>query len=527
MFQNFKEKLLPLVNVSSSMDTDIENGIGKTTWADFVQRLSDFKVSSNKDISMFLPLQAKPQNEWVQKEENLITGKKGSFRNQNNFTHVTMAVLDLDTQGSLEQAQKKFNGIEHVIHSTHSYSPETPYKYRMIMPLENPIPVAQWERTFVHLMAGIEGDYSCKNISRGYYMPSVDPQHNISPVFINNSGKNLTQEVIVNLAEKYMDNKAVSELDKIEGKKDSVKTERLHPSGMQLESKYSGDGLSYEGFLRRHKKKIDFHFDGGKGNRHGYAMDVINSEMGIFEEKTRFDLLIEFIYKSTLENSTSPLSTGNTGDEMPEMIQSGMAIMVAPEFRNDQSFMSSTMEQMKKGLANATQAEKTGNWSFKAVTYEPKVLGNSLKSFKARYFRETEAFEKLSQDYDESGTPDLKKSIMSAFNQKVVTPVIQRELTGNTQFDIQSLGRFFYEMMGDYSIGENPKAAYVGLAKKLSDYISNLDIPAVRDNGLTKELVLDQLMEVTALSPLLKMIENENKQKFRQKNSQNQGTPQP
>ncbi len=528
MFQQFKQKQIPVLFVKGAGDGDIESGIQKTTWPEFVNDMSKFVVSSSKDVAMFLPVLAKPKQEWVRGESNLLNGKEKTFRNRNNLTHVTMAVIDLDEKGALEQAQRKFDGIEHIIHSTFSYSPDTPYKYRMIMPLENPVPVDQWERTFVNLMSGINGDYACKNISRGYYVPTINSNFNHEGVFLHSKGIMLTQERIMDLAELSMDSKAIEALNKIDKKNEgSSKAERLHPSGMLLESKYSGTDLSYEGFMKRHKKKIDFHFDGGKGNRHDYAIDVINSEMGIFAESTRFDLLVEFIYKSTLENSTSPLSSGNTGDEIPEIIQSGMSLMIPTEFLKDKSFLAKVTEQISKGLSSSTDAEKTGRWSFEPMTFEPKRLGNSLKSFKSRYFRELGAFERQCQEVVDNGNLSPKKAFMKAFNENVIVPVLHRELSGNTSFDLQSMGRFFLEMMKENNIGDNPVSEYLNLSRKMASYISGLNLPVVKEQSLTEDIILDRMSEVTALSPLMDMVEKENKNKFKQKyNSKANNEPQ-
>jgi hypothetical protein len=524
MFEVFKENKVALIYVKGSWDGDIKAGIQKRTWPELVTEMSKFVASEKKDVGMFLPVLAKPEQSWKRGESNLLSGKERSYRNQINFSHVTMAVLDLDEKGALEQAQKKFSGIEYVIHSTHSYSPETPYKYRMIMPLDNPVPTEQWERTFINLMAGINGDYSCKNISRGYYVPSVNPLYNLDPVYIHNEGKTLSLEKIMDLAERNMDAKAVDAFSKIDRSSTATKSESLLPSGESIEPKYRGEDLSYEGFFKRHKVYVDENFDGGKGNRHKYAMDVINREIGIFGEKARFDLLTKFIYKSTLEHSNSPLSTGNTGNEIPELVESAIGKMIPSESISDPQFFETVRSQIKKGLSESIDSEKTNEWSFESVVYEPKLLGNSLRSFKARYFREVAEFEKLTQELVESSVTDLKKGIISAFNQKVVTPVLQRELKGNTQFDIQCVGRFFFETMNEYGVGENPTSVYAGLAKKLSGYISGLNLPVIKDGGLTKESILHQLLEVTAKSPLLNMVDKENKAKFKKKNNIGQGT---
>lgn len=527
MFQQFKQKQIPVIHVKSAGDGNIESGIQRTTWQEFVDDMSNFVVTANKDVGMFLPVIAKPAQEWVRGESNLLDGKEKTFRNKNNLTHVTMAVIDLDEKGALEQAQAKFAGVEHIIHSTFSYSPNTPYKYRMIMPLENPIPIDQWERTFVHLMAGIDGDYACKNVSRGYYVPSVNSAYGNQGIFMHSQGAMLTQEKIMDLAERHMDKKAQDALDKLNKKNEGApKTDRLHPSGMLVESKYSGTDLSYEGFMRRHKKKVDFHFDGGKGNRHDYAIEVINSEMGIFAEKTRFDLMIEFIYKSTLENSTSPLSSGNTGNEIPEIIQSGMNLMVPTEHLSSKSFVNSVKEQINKGLQNSVNAEKTGKWSFEKMTFEPKKLGNSLKSFKLRYFREINAFEKQCQDIVDAGNSTPQKMFMKAFNEKIVVPVLHREISGNTSFDMQSMGRFILEMMKENNIGKNPVEEYLKLSKKLSAYICSLNHKPIKEMNLTQERVFDLLSEVAALSPLIAIVEQENKKNFKKRLS-GQGSAEP
>ena len=519
MFQQFKQKQISMVMVQGVGDTDIKKGAQKMTWDEFAQSASRFIKSPNKNVLSVLPVILKPEQEWVRGESNLINGKEKTYRNKNNMTHVTMAVVDLDEKGALEQAQKKFAGVEKIVHSTFSYSPTTPYKYRMIMPLENPIPVEQWERTFVNLMAGIDGDYACKNVSRGYHMPTVNTEHNIDGVFIRESGKNLTQEMIMDLAEQHMDVKAKEALKKIENKGEVKKTASLHPSGMLIESTYNGDSLSYEGFSRRHSKKVDMCFDGGKGSRHDFAMQVLNSEIGIFKEKARLDLAIEYIFKATLENSTHPLSIGNTADEIPELIESATAIMVPSQFLKDEGFKASLIEQIKTGIKNSLNAEKNGGWSFEQYAHEPKVLGNSLKSYNARYFREIAAFEKACQSVVLEGNDAAAKNKikMSAFKDNVVLPVLRREVSSNKNIDIQSMGRFFFEMVKDNSIGNNPTSTYANIAKSLALKIHDLNVPALQSQGLTKEDMVEQMNEVILLSPIIQSVENDNKKKFKKK----------
>lgn len=517
MFQHFKQKKYPVVFINGAGDADIKTGNQEITWPEFLEQTKNFRASDKKDGLSFIPVKFKPEKEWVRGKSNLIDQKERTYRNSQNISHITMAVLDLDEKGAVEQARRKFKDFEYVVHSTHSLSPETPYKYRMILPLDQPIPSEQWDRTFIHLMSGINGDFSCKNTSRGYYMPSYNPNLVKNGKLVHNEGVFLSQEKVMDLSDIHMDQKCSEALAKIEARADGNTSERYHPSGIKITNNYSGESLSFEGFMKRHNKKIAANFDGGKGNRHNFAMEVINSEIGIFKQNVRLDLMVEFLYRATLENSSSPLSTGNTASELPELIESAMGIMVPPAVLNDSVFIQNANAQIERGVVQGIEAERNGNWSFVPVIYTPKELGNSVISFMARYYFELEAFEKARQQLVDKNEPSLKSAFMKAFNDTVVNPVLHREALGNSNFSPMALGRFLHKVMIEKSIGNDPQQAYLGLIKKMSGYIANLDVDSVKSKGLDHEKVFNQMQTAVLLNPLVESVVKENKAKFKKK----------
>lgn len=102
-----------------------------------------------------------------------IIYKAGVTRKNENVARLSMAVLDVDSGVEIESVIKLINGYTYLIHTTYSHSQEIP-KYRVILPLDEPIEAAEWNQTWFRINAWLGGidDPSTKDASRLYFVPS-------------------------------------------------------------------------------------------------------------------------------------------------------------------------------------------------------------------------------------------------------------------------------------------------------------------------------------------------------------------
>ncbi len=159
-------------------------------WLGFVNLLSQSEERTTKDGKAFVPA------EFGERE---YTGRDGSIykamlRKKSSVEHVSMAVLDYDSGVTPKQAARHFRGFEHVIYTTHSHRKVKP-KFRVVLPLAEPIPADLWVSAWLHLrdFACIDGhaiDLACSDASRLYYLPSHPS--GIKSLFRHNEGELLT-----------------------------------------------------------------------------------------------------------------------------------------------------------------------------------------------------------------------------------------------------------------------------------------------------------------------------------------------
>ncbi|WP_296892366.1 DUF5906 domain-containing protein [Thiobacillus sp.] len=95
-------------------------------------------------------------------------------RSQSNMDKAYLLVLDIDTGMMLDDVKSRIAGLEAAIHSSYSHTPEKP-KWRVVMPLNEPIPANEIQKVFDHFQEKFDGllDASCgHDPARLYYLPS-------------------------------------------------------------------------------------------------------------------------------------------------------------------------------------------------------------------------------------------------------------------------------------------------------------------------------------------------------------------
>lgn len=95
-------------------------------------------------------------------------------RCQENMKEAFLLVLDIDTGMALDDVMHRLAGLEALVHSTYSYTPEHP-KWRVILPLATPVPVGDLRALFDHMQEHFDGllDAACgHDTARFFYLPS-------------------------------------------------------------------------------------------------------------------------------------------------------------------------------------------------------------------------------------------------------------------------------------------------------------------------------------------------------------------
>lgn len=343
MFNEASEFLF-VVNLKNAFDLDIEDGESEPSWDEFKENLLTHRVRNRKDGPSYMPVQTKPRAEWQELWTKEIKDKQGNvtkpsvmhYRGDVNIEAITALVIDLDEPNALDEGQKIFANYERIVHSTHNYTPETPYKYRMIIRLQEPIPVESWPICFAALKSRIKLDPVCFNPSRLYYYPSHSKDSNITPRADHYLGSPITIDEILALA---ADKEALTEVKA----KTKVKPMRINPQSgaipVRTRRHFSGAvvghydavpeqvDVSLEAMQKRHKPSLD-KFQ-SEGSNHNLALTITSREIFMYGPKADIKSLILFVFKSGFDGKSS-IETGNTADELPGMIITAM-MKYAPE----------------------------------------------------------------------------------------------------------------------------------------------------------------------------------------------------
>lgn len=323
------DEWLYLINLKNSKDTNISDGLDETSWEEFKESLLWHRIREKKDGAAFIPVMTKLEREW-----QLVYPKNQDtpphFRGDVNMEALTSLVIDLDKPGALETAETIFAGYEYIIYSTHNFTAETPYKFRMVVRLIEPIAMENWPMCFESLKSRIELDPVCRNPSRCYFYPSHSPNSNIAPKAYHVPGKAIGIDEILGFAS---DKEAISNPNSFRYKQLPASARvrsRRHFSGMVV-GQYDNVGdeidVSMEAMSERHSKSLQSYEIGG--SNHNFALEVTGREIALYGPKVDIKSLILFVYKAASVGGKG-IETGNTGSEIPGMIVTGM-MKYAPE----------------------------------------------------------------------------------------------------------------------------------------------------------------------------------------------------
>jgi len=103
---------------------------------------------------------------------------RGARRRKRDVQSVSLLVFDCDDGTPVEAAQAAFSGWSHIGHTSWSHTVEAP-KWRLILPLAEPIPGPHWPSAFAAALrmwstfmpAGSRPDRRCRDSSRLFFLP--------------------------------------------------------------------------------------------------------------------------------------------------------------------------------------------------------------------------------------------------------------------------------------------------------------------------------------------------------------------
>jgi putative DNA primase/helicase len=133
------------------------------TWGEHRPRLLKVRLREEKSGHAWSPVRYTP----------------GVKRGNGGVEIVSVAVMDVDDGTDPQAVHDMLSklGVEHVVHSTHSSTPDHP-KFRVAVPLAQPVPAAKWSGLFPAICAYLtEGhtDPGTCDPARIFYLPSAKP----------------------------------------------------------------------------------------------------------------------------------------------------------------------------------------------------------------------------------------------------------------------------------------------------------------------------------------------------------------
>jgi len=359
---------IEFIDLAGITDDDVAGGAVSAEWSDIIEMMSHHEVvRSKKSASCFSPVRLKPESEWVLSRSR-GDGHRPTFRNDQNVDAITLAVLDLDLPQALEKAEEVFSEYDYVVYSTFSYCAATPYKYRLVVRLQEPVSADDWPHWHKVMVAGIDADKTCGNLSRIYFYPSVTANPDIPPKIKVHSGRPFEPGDLSALEQKFKHLLESRSDSGYEAPTDSPwwsdAASGRHFSAGQADANHKPKPIdnSYQGFLARHRSIVDENLLGPGESRHHFALRCIGREFVMNKKDTNLALLLQFIYRASEQFSSKPLYAGDTPQELPEMIESALVKFEIADIDD------ALQRDMRRVLANTKQRALRGDWSFPSAT---------------------------------------------------------------------------------------------------------------------------------------------------------------
>jgi len=354
---------ISIVDLTGIGDDNIAGGQMQVSWSDITEMMSRHEALKDKKAGLcFIPAKLKAEDKWQLSEPKGNARKhKPTFRNDSNVESISFAVLDLDVPGAREKAVALFRDFDYVLYSTFSHTKDSPYKFRIVIRLEEPVLVGEWAQWFRAMAAGVNADRSCGNFSRLFFYPSYSKNAGVSPVFEQNKGRSFGREDMLAFERRF----GTHVPDYAKNGEDSPwwstgDTQR-HFSGRRRtadERRVDEIDHSYEAYLKRHEAIVAECLSGIGESRHNFALRAIGREFVLNKDDTNLFMLLQFIYRAAQEKSSKALYQGDTPHELQEMVESAMA-KFGVGAKTDE-----TRNAITQLINRAEQCAITERWSF-------------------------------------------------------------------------------------------------------------------------------------------------------------------
>lgn len=164
------EKTLSVVTFADSRDTVPQGNGTPRPWEWFANLLQRHDRRAAKEGILFSP----------------VRYRDGTERGSANVEVVTAFVLDMEHCGPYDLYAPQWPWA-HVAYSTWRHRPEEP-RYRVVFPLREPVPAAQWKETWRRLNAAVadgKSDAACSDAARMYYFPAAPPDGEVFAVRVD------------------------------------------------------------------------------------------------------------------------------------------------------------------------------------------------------------------------------------------------------------------------------------------------------------------------------------------------------
>jgi hypothetical protein len=358
---NFMQNGVSLVDLQNVNDSDIASGQIDLGWDSVVELFSVHEYRTSKNGRCFIPASLKPGDQWV-----LSDSDNPTVRNDANIDSITMIVLDLDTPGAREKAEAIYADFEYMVYSTHSYTKDTPYKFRIVIRLEDPIPGADWPLHFKTLVAPIDADRSCGNLSMVYFFPSHNPLAEIRPYFYHHKGRVMSHDDLIGLKHRIVKMLSPQQLASISAIP-FVPQVKKHFTGVDIsviDAANSVVDYTYEGLSKRFSSHLNSLAT--EDNRHNFALRVLKKEVSERKSKIDFFQIIQFIYRASSEFGSKSIvdPSGNTRDELPEMVTSAVKKFCPEILSSKNPAYLDLRSHVKRVVQEVDQIAISGSWKF-------------------------------------------------------------------------------------------------------------------------------------------------------------------
>ncbi|WP_425219668.1 PriCT-2 domain-containing protein [Ralstonia solanacearum] len=174
-------------------------------WSQVESLLGKREIRVQKTGKAFAPVKLKP----------------GATRARSNVEAISMAVADIDTEGTkdkatgrlqsvtkrapdLAQLRGSINRYAWIAHSSHGHDPQRlggVIKYRIVFPLSRDCTPEEWSDVWhgLNTLLGGHCDGACKDVARLYYLPSSPPDTAHEAFFVSNEGEYLDPDYLISL----------------------------------------------------------------------------------------------------------------------------------------------------------------------------------------------------------------------------------------------------------------------------------------------------------------------------------------